>query len=154
MGGFRPLASSVPALANKALGRKGMAFAALLGDWPSVAGPEWSACMTPFRLSFPPQQRQDATLHVRLSGAAALAVQHAEPQILERINAWFGYRAVARLKLVHAPSPAQPRRKPARQPTPQEEEAIAVGVSGIDDPELRAALERLGRAVAGRRPAP
>jgi hypothetical protein len=151
MSGFRPLGRAVPALANKALGRKGMAFAGLLGDWPSVAGPEWAACMIPVRLSFPPRQREQATLHVRLSGSAAVEVQHAEPQIVERINAWFGYRAVARLKLVQAPLPTAPRRPPARQVSAQAAAAVTEAVAAIEDPELRAALERLGCAVAGRR---
>jgi hypothetical protein len=143
----------IPTLAGKAIGRKGMAFANLIGDWAVIVGPDWAARLTPFKLIFPPGQRQDATLHLRLPAAAALEVQHAEPQILERINAYFGFHAVARLKLVQAPQTGMPRRRPPPKPLdPAQAAGVGEAVAAIEDPELREALERFGHAVLGARP--
>jgi hypothetical protein len=150
----RPLARVVPKVAGKALGKRGMAFGALMTDWATILGPELGRCTMPQKLAFPPGLQQDAVLHIRVTGAAALEVQHAEPQIVERINAFFGYRAIARLKLVQAPAADPLRRRPKpRALTPEEEAGIVRATEGIEDEALRESLARFGRSMmASRRP--
>ena len=89
-------------------------------------------------------------------GAIALELQHLEPQIVERINGFFGYRAVAKIKLIHAaPLTIQ---KPAVRPrdlTMDEELSVMTTTAAVEDEELRATLERFGRSLLARpRPAP
>jgi hypothetical protein len=144
----RPLARIVPKVAGKALGKRGMAFGTLITDWATIMGPDLARSTLPQKLTFPPGQRQDATLHLRVSGSAALDVQHQEPQLIERINAFFGYRAIARIKLIQAPMPGAPRRpKTLRPMTPEEEAGIQRATGPVEDEDLRDALARLGRAV-------
>ena len=88
-------------------------------------------------------------LHV--AGTAALELQHSEVQILERINGFFGYPAVSRLRLIQAPPPRSSYR-PApvnRRVSAAEEIELAEAVRDIRDPGLRAALQGLGRALKG-----
>ena len=93
--------------------------------------------------------RPGATLVLRVDGARALDVQYSARQIIERINSYFGYRAVADLRLIQAPvEPSAPPPKPreivagrSRRPDP------AVDLGHIADDQLRAALERLQRSV-------
>src|SRR5262245_18882681 len=93
--------------------------------------------------------RPGATLVLRADGARALAVQYGARQIIERINAYFGYAAVAELRIVQAPvgpvsGPMPSARRPAAQPLTHE-------VAGVADAGLRDALARLGAGVrAGR----
>ena len=47
--------------------------------------------------------RPGATLVLRVDGGRSLDVQHNARQIIERINAYFGYAAVAELRIVQAP---------------------------------------------------
>lgn len=152
MTGPRPLARTIPKIAAKALGRQGQAFGALLAEWSSIMGPVTGARSAPEKLSFPPGRREGATLSVRAPAGIAVEIQHAEPQIIERINAFLGFRAVARLRLVQAPLRTAPR--PARyRPRPlseEEESAIRESVAGIEDEALRDAMTRLGRAIAAR----
>lgn len=151
MTGPRPLARMIPTIAGKALGRKAMAFGALITDWASIVGPELALRAAPLKLSFPAGQRTDAVLHLRVSGAQALLVQHEEPQILERINGFFGFRAVARLRLVHAPPPDPVRAIVRMRPlSPSEEAELQGRTGGVENEELRTALDRLGRAMLGR----
>ena len=73
-----------------------------------------------------------------------------EPQLLDRINGHFGYPAVARLRLVQAPFPrarARPASSPPPVPSPQEQAEIGQLVAPVGDPELRAALARLGHVL-------
>ena len=49
------------------------------------------------------------------AGAAAIEVQHASPQLIERINTYFGHRAIRQLRLLqlHLPPVAAPMRTSA-----------------------------------------
>ena len=84
------------------------------------------------------------------AGTAALELQHSEPQLLERINSYFGYPAVARLRLIQAP-PALPRHAPAApaaRPSMRTERAeIEAVVQPVADDALRAALAGLGATL-------
>ncbi len=137
-------------IAGKALGKHGMAFGSLLADWSSIMGPRLAEQTSPLKLVFPKGKREDATLHLRVTSPAALLLQHEEPQLLERINAFFGWRAVARLKLVHGAPALKINWKPAPAPkrlTPQQEAELKGRTAGLESPDLRDALERLGRAI-------
>lgn len=150
MTGPHRLGRHVTSIAGKALGKHGMAFGSLLADWSSIMGPRLADQTSPLKLVFPKGKRDDATLHLRVTSPAALLLQHEEPQLLERINAFFGWRAVARLKLVHGAPALKINWKPPPAPkrlTPQQEADLKGRTAELEDPELRAALERLGRAI-------
>jgi hypothetical protein len=155
-GGPRSLASLMPKLARAALGKRGLAEAGLMAEWSAIAGTEIAAHALPERLDFARGTRMDGTLHLRVEGGWALALQHWEPQLLERINGSLGYKAVARLKLHQGPLPAHaaptpapaPRLEPARRAAL--EARIAADVASIEDPLLRAAAARLGWALLTR----
>jgi hypothetical protein len=108
---------------------------------------------TPQGLSFQHRDRRmDGTLTLKVQSSQATRLQHLEPQLIERINGYFGYRAIARLRLLHGAAPASgepdarseaPASQPAPHPAPHEEQTD----EPIADPALRAALARLGRAV-------
>jgi hypothetical protein len=153
-GRLRALAAEVPRIAGTVLGKHGFAEAQLVAQWPAIIGEDIARSVSPEKLSFARGERRDGTLHLRVAPARALEIQHREPVLLERINAFFGYRAVARLALRQAP-PASPARRlppPARPLEAAERSWLEGRVAEIEDPELRAALERLGAAVVGRSP--
>jgi hypothetical protein len=113
-----------------------------------VVGDELAGETLPIKLSFPAGGRKNGVLKLRVSSAAALSVQHREPQILERINGFFGYGAVARLALVQGPLLDRARAPQApRSLTSAEAAALAGQVSQVSDPGLKSALERLGAAI-------
>lgn len=152
MAGPRPLSRMVPDVAGKALGKRGLAFGPLLTDWADVVGPHLAGRVTPEKLVFPRAAKENAVLHVSAAPAYALEIQHLEPLIIQRINGFFGYAAVARLKCTPGRH-VQPVKKPPvlRRLTAEEENRLTVAASTIEDPELRAAIERFGRAVLGKR---
>jgi hypothetical protein len=151
-GGLRAIAAEIPRIAGAALGKRGFGEAQLVTQWEAVIGPELAQKLSPERLTFPRGERRNGTLRLRVASAFATEAQHLEPVLIERINAFFGYGAVARLALVQGPSlNAAPAMPPLRKLTPAEEHALDARVAGISDPELRAALLRLGSAVAGSR---
>ncbi|HUZ73409.1 MAG TPA: DciA family protein [Stellaceae bacterium] len=150
-GGLRALASEVPRIAAPVLGKRGFASAQLVADWASIVGTELAAKISPDRLSFPRGERRDGTLRLRVAAGLAPEVQHRTPLILERINGFFGYRAVSRLVLVQGP-PARPPLPVPPRPRPlsaDERAALDRRLARIEDPGLRDALRRLGEAVIG-----
>lgn len=152
-GGLRAIAAEIPRVAGAALGKRGFGEAQLVTQWEAVIGPELAQKLSPERLSFPRGERRNGTLRLRVPSAFATEAQHLEPVLIERINAFFGYGAVARLTFVQGPpldaAPSAPRSRPLTQ---AEQREIEARVAGVADPELRAALQRLGAAVAGSRP--
>ncbi|RAU23065.1 DUF721 domain-containing protein [Paramagnetospirillum kuznetsovii] len=129
-------------------GKHGFAGGALVVDWPAIVGSVVASHTLPIRVKFPPKDRAEGSLVVKVdSGAYALEVQHLEPLILERINGYFGWKAVARLKLVQGPLPTPPKKAVktvvAAQPSP----GLAAKLDAVEDPDLREALARLGRRL-------
>lgn len=150
----RPLAAVVPGIAGKVLGKRGLAFATLITDWDALVGPLLGAHTLPEKLSFPGGKREHATLTIRVAGGFSLEVQHSAPQIIERINRFFGYTAIARLKLVHGPLPRSlPLPQRTRTLNAAENAAVAAAVAPVADEAIRAALARFGTALQAR-PAP
>jgi hypothetical protein len=150
-GGLRRLPDLLTHLLEPAARRRGLAEAKLLTEWPTIVGPGLAARCHPIRLT----QRTDApgaVLVLHVGGAAALELQHSEPQILERINDFFGFDAVARLRLIQAPLPrTSPRPAPpvSRGVSAAEEIEIAQAVRDVRDAGLRTALQGLGRTLKG-----
>lgn len=148
---MRSLAADVPHIVKPALGKRGFAEGQMVAQWAEIVGADLARRTMPEKLTFPPGERRDGTLRLRVASGFALEAQHREPQILERLNAFFGYRALARLVLVQGPLPTETAIRPRRHRdlAASERAALAQRVAGITDSELRDALTRLGEAVIG-----
>ncbi len=150
--GLRALAVSLPKVTRRLLGHGGFAEGGLAADWPGIVGTEMASRCQPGKLVFRhASERREGTLTLRVEAPFAVEMQHITPQLIERINGYFGYRAVARLRLRQVP-PAPPG---AREPPPaplsaEDEAALDRRLDEIEDPDLRAALGRLGRSLGQR----
>lgn len=143
------LAVTLPKVTRRTLGRHGLAEGGLVTDWVAIVGATIAERSLPLRLSFTGGERREGTLHVRVSGALALELQHLEPQILERINGYFGYRAVGRLRIHQGPVPnlPEPRRPPMAATSAEAEAEIGSQIAAVEDEALREALRSLGRGL-------
>jgi hypothetical protein len=152
-GGLRRLPDLLGRVLDPAARRRGLAEAKLLTEWPTIVGPWLATRCQPVRLSHG-AGKAGCVLALHVAGTAALELQHSEPQLIERINGFFGYPAVSRLRLVQAPRPdARARALPIEESrlSGAEEAEIATAVRGIGDPALQAALAGLGRTLKTRR---
>lgn len=147
--GLRALADPVSKVTRPIFARHGFADGAIVADWPAVVGDRLAEHSAPEKVDFPRRGRTGGTLTLRVDASGlATELQHLAPQLIERINRYFGYGAVERLRFVHGPLPekppdAAPRRAPAA-PMPDD---AAASVAAVEDEALREALERLGRSV-------
>jgi hypothetical protein len=148
VGRAAPVASLLPQIGRKAFQRFGFAESAVVARWPEIIGAAYAAQTTPETLRFPRGRRSGGTLTLEVSGAHAVLVQHIEPQIIERVNRFFGYAAVARLA-IRQTGETQRRRTPRPVPVDAGLDADVVdSLKPITDPELRARLEDLARQIA------
>jgi protein-disulfide isomerase len=90
-------------------------------------------------------------LRLKVEGPAALEIQHRGAQIVERVNAYFGHRMIDDIRLVQGALAQKPAAPVLTQPDPETLERITKGAAEVKDPELRAALTRLGARIAAKR---
>ncbi|MDQ0313947.1 DUF721 domain-containing protein [Amorphus orientalis] len=149
-----PLADLIGDALTPAARKRGFASAALLTQWDSIVDEKIARGSVPERLIWPRRAKDDpdhaggATLVLAADAGAALIVQHTTPQLIERLNAFFGWRAIERIKIVQRPIPA---RKAAPKPpvalSAEQETALAEQLAVMPDSPLKTALARLGRGV-------
>jgi len=151
----KPVAQSIDRLTKGMLGQQGFTHGAIVTKWPEIVGENVARHTQPEKIVFSRDGATGGTLHLKTdSGAFAMELQHQEPQIVERINTFFGYRAVVRIKLIQGPLPrthkADQQANPPRPLNKAETRDLAGTVASVDDPELKEALERLGEKILGR----
>ena len=144
------LGTAVSRLTKPIFGKRGLADGTVAKEWGQIVGPMVARHSRPDRITYANRERHSGLLHLRVDHSAmATELQHLEPQLLERINGYFGFRAVAKMRFIHGPlantSAADTNTPPLTEP-PQNP-TVAKEVKTIDDPDLREALNRLGNAV-------
>jgi hypothetical protein len=142
--GFRAVGVAVSKLAKPIVAKRGgSVLMRLKADWSVIVGPDWAPVVWPTGLG------RDGVLKLRVVPPAAIELQHRAPLMIERINLYFGRPVVTRLVLVQGTLRwvPEPGRRQPRFPIASEVEALDRRLAEITDPELRAALARLGAAV-------
>lgn len=146
-GPAKRVADLVPGAGQAAFRRFGFIQSSIVSRWKEIVGERYAAVSAPESIRFPQGKKSDGTLTLAIGRAVGPMMQHVEPEILERVNRFFGYRAVARivLRAGDLPLPKQPAPKPELRPVPAE---LGDSLRAIADPELRAVLESLAQGVA------
>jgi hypothetical protein len=137
---------------------RGFAVSRLLTHWADIVGDDVAQTALPVKVSYS-QGGMGATLTVLTTGAQAPMLQLELPRIKDKVNACYGYSAIARIKITQsAPTgfaegqvafaPA-PKALPAKPDPKTQAAARAVAAPVISD-DLRTALEALGQNILSR----
>jgi len=123
-----------------------------------LAGPRLARYSRPEKIQWPRRLNEDepfrsAVLVIACEGMAALHLQHETGEIIARVNAFLGFNAIGRVRIVQKPLTAEKARpKPVfRTLSAPEREKLSSVVKPIEDDGLRASLERLGATILGER---
>lgn len=129
----------------------------LMTAWSELAGPEFSDTTRPEKINWPRRAHEDdpfqpATLVVACEPSSALFFQHSQAELLERVNRFFGFEAIARIRILQKPvtSEIEGIRKPEQNPTGEQIKALNDSLSTIEDPQLRETLLKLGQGILSR----
>jgi hypothetical protein len=153
-GPAKPVADLVPQIGRAAFRRFGFVQSSVVTRWPEIVGERHARVCSPESIRFPPGEKSDGILQLVVLPAHAPLIQHVIPEIMERVNRFFGYKAVVRVKLRQgavkpqgAMADAQARTAPpSLKPIPLE---LGESLRDIGDPELRVVLESLARSLGG-----
>lgn len=149
-GEARQIADLMPAIGRTAFRRFGFVQSSVVTRWPEIVGERHARHCMPESIRFPPGEKADGILQLVVTPAHATIIQHVIPEIMDRVNRFFGYRAVARVKIrqgvVQAPKAKEAPRTapPSLKPIPIE---LGDSLRDIGDPELRTVLESLARSL-------
>ncbi|MBZ9739209.1 MULTISPECIES: DUF721 domain-containing protein [unclassified Mesorhizobium] len=130
----------------------------LVQSWEEIAGPRLATHSRPEKIQWPRRLHEDdpfepAVLVIACEGMAALHLQHETGEIINRVNAFLGFTAIGRIRIVQKPvSSGKARPRPTLRALSAAEKAkLANTVGLIEDDGLRASLERLGATILGGR---
>lgn len=136
-GGVVRAGALVPALTGRVMRARGFIKAEIVTRWDTVVGEDLATITRPVALRFPRGKRTGATLVVRAAPATATVLQHRAPTVVERVNVYFGYGAVARLSIEQGPLPARPAPPPGgrfREPNPEAMAWVAERLAALGAP--------------------
>jgi hypothetical protein len=148
-GEARMVSDLVPQIGRAAFRRYGFVQSSVVSRWVEIVGPTHAKVCQPEAIRFPPGEKAGGILQLVVLPAHAPLIQHVIPEIIERVNRFFGYGAVAKVKLRQGavqPGHAEtPREAPlSLKPIPME---LGDSLRDIGDPELRAVLESLAQSL-------
>ncbi|WP_209016968.1 DUF721 domain-containing protein [Roseibium aggregatum] len=156
----KPLADLVGKAMTPACRKRGFATVDIVASWADIVGERYGTRVQPDRLNWPRKPElanpddppEPATLVVHTDGATALMLSHDSAQMLERINTFYGWAAVGRIKIVQRPVEVRSteRRKGLRALTRSEERRLDERLEGVRDDRLRTALKKLGAQIIAR----
>src|SRR5436190_21875912 len=136
---------------SKTLARQGFASTELVTRWADIVGPEIAVHAEPVKIQWArrldAEAPEPATLVLRVEGPVAIEIQHLSGVILERVNRFFGWRAVSRIALRQAPLFGRTEAARPAPPDPARATEIAAALSDVEHEELRDAIARLGAAI-------
>lgn len=160
MRGFEAASALVAPQIRSGAESRGFAIARLLTNWAEIVGEDTAAHTRPVKIGHGGKGGLGATLTVLTDGAHAPLVQMALPAMRQRINAVYGFNAIARIAVTQtAPqgfaegqAAFRPAPKAAPVPTPAARAEAEGLATRFTDPALAEAMRQLtlNRRTRGR----
>ena len=148
IGGPRAIADLMPRIGDAAFRRFGFVQSSIVTRWAEIVGDRYAAISAPESIRFPTGRKEKGTLALIVMSGHAPIIQHVLPEIISRVNRFFGYEAIVKVAIRAG---EVPRREPERRPPPANLRPIPTelgdSLRDIGDPELRAVLESLARSL-------
>ena len=159
MRGFEPTSGLLAQRIRAAGEARGFAVTRLLTQWAEVAGPDMARITRPVKVGYG-REGFGATLTLLVAPAHAPMVQMDLPRLKDRVNAAYGYAAIARISLTQTAATGFAEGQAQFVAAPKaiavdpglQAEARAVAAPVKDD-GLRSALEALAQNILTRRKA-
>lgn len=143
----RAVSELLPDVGRAAFRKFGFVQHAIVSRWGEIVGERYARVSMPESIRFPQGKRAEGVLSLVVAGAHAPMMQHIAPEIVDRVNRFFGYPAVVRVAIRQGEIKRVAKAAPPPSLAPLTE-AMGDSLRGIADPELKAVLESLAAGVA------
>jgi hypothetical protein len=148
-GEARAVSDLMPEIGRAAFRRYGFVQSSVVSRWDEIVGSRYAQVSSPESIRFPAGKKAEGTLELVVESGHAPMMQHVIPEIIDRVNRFFGYAAVVKVRMrqgvVATPARAVARAAPMLKPAPFE---LGDSLRGIADPELATVLESLAKSLA------
>jgi hypothetical protein len=153
---MRQIGGSIRDLLDPLMAKRANVDLSLALAWQQVAGEKLSGRTQPLHIQWPQRLSPDdafkpGTLVVAAEGSVALDLQYTSGELVERINRFFGYPAVSRIRIEQKPVMRFKEKRKRAEPVLKADERaeLEASLSRIEDEGLRESLFRLGANVLG-----
>jgi hypothetical protein len=140
---------------SRAFNRYGFAKSDIVLHWKEIVGEILARSSLPERLVMPRDTEKEegkaGVLHIRVEGSFAPEMQHLEPLVIDRINSYYGFKAVGRLVFHHGPIEQTQSLRKYVSPilSDSQMQQLNLLLKGIKDDKLRQSLFDVGAEIIG-----
>ena len=136
-------------ITDPAIRKRGFIHTEIISRWDAIVGDHFSNVSIPQRISYPSRHGEPAVLHVCVESARATEFQHMTTLVIERVNTYFGYRAIGGIRLSQVEIRKATPGASSPTATPGQELPVLLGnqIEETRDPALREALKALGKRL-------
>jgi hypothetical protein len=129
---------------------RGLVEGKIITHWSHIVGENFARLSLPEKIVFPKGKKGEGTLYLSVTSSSALLLHYAQGLILEQVNTFFGYKAIAKLHMTHGFIPQEEIKAKLPQPMlPEDQQWVEGHMHSIVDPDLKAHLQKLGEAICG-----
>lgn len=152
-GDLKEMGQIAESLAGRILGKKAFIKADVICHWAEIVGEEWANLAKPLDIEFRKEERKKGVLSVEVaSGAIALELELKSKLILAKVNTYFGYEAVERIKIIQNLEMIKNINQSSDNlekmlVSKEEENYIMQQADAIVNQSLGLALQNLGKAI-------
>jgi hypothetical protein len=76
--------------------QQGLTESLLILEWKSIVGEQYAGVVEFEKIKFPKDKKTEGILYLFVERSMALFIQHSQVTLMEKINSFFGYKAVTR----------------------------------------------------------
>ncbi len=98
-GEARAVSDLMPEIGRAAFRRFGFVQSSVVSRWDEIVGQRYAKVSSPESIRFPAGKKAEGTLELVVESGHAPMMQHVLPEIIERVNRFFGYAAVAKVRM-------------------------------------------------------
>ena len=124
----------------------------IIAKWPKIVGPFFANHSEPNKISRIPDGENDTGdviysnyLHINVSPVAAVEFQHFKDKIIDKINSYFGYKAISNIRLKQNFIPKKNYTK--QQNSNKNISLDKLDIKNMNNKELEKSLEKLNQSI-------
>ncbi|MDR2902870.1 MAG: DciA family protein [Lactobacillales bacterium] len=149
--GLTKITRSIRNVTKPILGARGFSNTDIIENWNDIIGDDLAQGIAPIKIAFRTGERVKGTLHVKSAGGAfAMLCEHQKDRIMARINSYFGYPAVAGIKIIQGALKLQTPKvapKPEKKVPQSQIDKLKSQTSKIENEELRNLAYEIGLSI-------
>lgn len=145
----KSLEQLIPKLLKPMIKKQGFHHARLILDWEKIVGTHLAGICKPKQVLFHGYSKE-STLLLEVLPHASLIVQYAQPQILEKVNRFLGFKGISHLRFKQSYFCKKPLEEPhisSYSLSESDKEQVRNMLHSIQDTNLHDALEKLALAI-------